>query len=264
MSNIIRCLLEREGTINDKYSNIFQNIFHTVHFSVKSWISLKSAQVYYALLLGLLTIFVNGCANLQTALFTPETYHFRKVRWGSTKASVMLSEQGKRIHFNSGNTLVYKHRHKDVPILLIYCFQDNRLRTAGYLTANPAMLKDPDQLFRQGLLETLGEPTETLPDGGMLWKSDETLTYTNTYLMGTSRIDFSRIHGNLLSKNSVLSTRSTTSNGRLENWHGVCAYIDMNFYHKLSTEGLSPFVLAELSYYEEIMFGLFRETWRKD
>ena len=52
----------------------------------------------------------------------------------------------------------------------------------------------PDRLFRQELLETLGDPTEILPDGGMLWKNDETLTYTNTYDAVSSNIDYSRFN----------------------------------------------------------------------
>ena len=219
-------------------------------FSTKCWISLKSAQGCAALLL-LLTLFVNGCANLQTALLTPQTYHFRKVRWGSTKASVVLAERGKQVHFERGNTLVFKHRHNDVPVLLIYCFHENhRLRAAGYLTENPVTLKDSDQLFRGELLETLGEPTETFKDGGMVWQSDETVTYTNTYLAGTSDITSFR---------NVFSHGNTTAN-RIKTWRGVCAYIDMNFYRELKAEGPSLSTLGELSYYEETMFGLFRET----
>ena len=232
-------------------------------FPAKSWISLKSVYVCYVLLFSSLILFMNGCVNLQTALLTPETYHFRKVRWGSTKASVLLAEHGKRVHFESGNTLVFRHRHRDVPVLLIYCFHENhRLRAAGYLTANPATLKDPDRLFRQELLEGLGEPTETFRDGGMLWKSEETLTYTNMYPVGTSDINSSRI-GVGFGSGSVLSPRKATTH-RSNNWHAVCAYIDMNFYDELNAEGLSLSTLGELSYYEEIMFGLFRETRRKD
>ena len=229
-------------------------------FSTKCWISLKSAQGCAALLLLVLTLLVNGCANLQTALLTPQTYHFRKVRWGSTKASVMLAEREKRVHFHQGNTVVFKHRHNNVPVLLIYCFHENhRLRAAGYLTTNPATLKDPDQLFRGELLETLGEPTQIFKDGGLFWKSDETVTYTNTYRAGTSGIDYSRISTGGFGRGSVLSRGNTTAN-RLKTWHGVCAYIDSNFYEALNAEGLSLSTLGELSYYEEIMFGLFRET----
>jgi hypothetical protein len=220
-------------------------------FLTKCWISLKSAQGCAALLLLLLTLFVNGCASLQTALLAPQTYHFRKVRWGSTKESVLLAEREKRVHFHQGNTVVFKHRHNDVPVLLIYCFHDNhRLRAAGYLTEDPVTLNDPDQLFREELLETLGEPTETFKDGGMVWQSDETVTYTNTYLTGTSDITSFR---------NVFSRGNTTGN-RLKTWRGVCAYIDTNFYRKLKAEGPSLATLGELSYYEESMFGLFRET----
>ena len=262
MRSIIRCPLEIAGTVDYKYYSIFQYIFHASHFSTRVRISLKSAKVCFSLFFLLFTIFANGCAHLQTTLTTPPAYHFREVRWGSTKASVMLAEQGKRIHFDKGNTLVFKHRHRDVPLLLIYCFQKNRLRAAGYLTANPATLMHPDHLFRQELLETLGDPTETLPDGGMLWQNDETLTYTNTYPATASNINYSRI-GVSRPSGSVLPSVKVTR-GQLGRWHSVCAYIDMNFYRMLKTEEQSPFALAELSYYEEIMFGLFNEVSEKN
>ena len=262
MHIIIHHLLEITDIANYKYYSIFRHIFHAVRLSTRSRISPKSVKVCSSFLLLFFIIFANGCAHLQTTLTTPPTHHFREVRWGSTKAMVMLAEQGKRIHFNKGNTLVFKHRHRDVPVLLIYCFQKNRLRAAGYLTANPATLMDPDRLFRQELLETLGEPTGALPDGGMLWESDETLTYTNIYHAGASNIDYSRIGVNH-PRGSVLPSVEITTN-RLKKWHGVCAYIDTNFYRMLGTEEQSPFVLAELSYYEEIMFGLFKEVSEKN
>ena len=262
MFGIVRCLLKMTGVIIYKYYSMFQHTFYTVHFSAISQFSLKFVKICLVFVFLLLAIFVTGCAHLQTTLTTPPVYHFREVRWGSTKASVMLAEQGKRIHFDQGNTLVFKHRHSDVPLLLIYCFQKNRLRAAGYLTANPATLMHPDRLFRQELLETLGDPTETHPDGGMLWKNDETLTYTNTYAAAASNIDYSRI-GVTRPRGSILPSVKVTS-GRLGRWHGVCAYIDMNFYRMLEVEEQSPLVLAELSYYEEIMFGLFKEVLEKN
>ena len=230
-------------------------------FSTKSWISLKSAQGCAAVpLLLLLTIFVNGCANLQTALLTPQTYHFRKVRWGTSKSSVLLAEQGKRIHFDNGNTLVFKHRHNDSPILLVYCFRGNQLRTAGYLTANPVTLKDPTRLFQQELLEVLGEPTATFKDGGILWKSDETLTYTNMYPAGDSDIhDIEGIRMRPVLEGNRISPRVDLKTNTFKNWDGICAYIDSNFYHELNSEGLSSSTFGELSHYEEIMFETFRE-----
>lgn len=262
MISITRRPLEITGIVGYKYCNTLGCIFHNVHLSYKFRISLKSAKVCPILLL-FLTIFTNGCVRyLQTTLTTPPVYHFREVRWGSTKATVMLAEQGKRIHFDKGNTVVFKHRYRDVPVLLIYCFQKNRLRAAGYLTANPATLMHPDRLFRQELLETLGEPTETLPDGGMLWKNDDTLTYTNTYDAAASNINHSAINVSR-PRGSVLPSVKVTR-GKLGRWHGVCAYIDMNFYRMLEVEEKSPFALAELSYYEEIMFGLFKEVSEKN
>ena len=229
-------------------------------FSTKCWISLKSAQGCCVLLCLLFTIFANGCANLQTALLTPQTDHFREVRWGTSKASVLLAEQGKRIHFDNGDTLVFKHRHNDVPVLLVYCFRESQLRTAGYLTANPATLQDPTRLFQQALLKALGEPTITFKNGGILWKSDETLTYTNTYPAGNSDIhDIEDIRMRTILEGSRISLPVDIKANKFENWHGICAYIDANFYDELNAEGVSSSTFGEPSYYEEIMFGLFRE-----
>ena len=262
MFDIIRIRLAVVGAAIYTSYSIFSRIFHPFHFSAMFEISRKSVKVCISLHLLLLAVFSSGCAQLHTTLTTPPVYHFREVRWGSTKASVMLAEQGKRIHFDKGDTLVYKHRHRDVPVLLVYCFQKNRLRAAGYLTANAATLMNPDRLFHQELLETLGEPTQILPDGGTLWQNHETLTYTNTYPATSSNIDSSRIGVNRPRGGVFPSVPVHTS--RLKRWHAVCAYIDMNFYRMLEAEEQSPFALAELSYYEEIMFGLFKEVSKKN
>ena len=225
----------------------------------------ESAQVCTVLLLLFLIICVNGCANLQTALLTPQTYHFRKTRWGTSKAAVMAAEQGKRVHFDNGSTLVFKHRHKDIPILLVYCFQKSQLRTAGYLTVNPATLNDPTRLFQQELLKALGEPTQTFEDGGILWKRNETITYTNTYPAGDTDIhDIEDIRVRIGSESKSISPRVDIKANRFEKWHAVCAYIDASFYRELNAKGLSLSTLEALSPYEEIMFDLFNETLEKD
>ena len=116
-------------------------------------------------------LLATGCATLKTSVTVPP--HFRQVWWGSTKALVITKEQDARIHVNTGGSLVYKAQYGKVPVLLVYCFGSHtggyRLRAAGYLTTIPVELGDPDHIFRQGLLETLGDPTETLKDSGMLW-----------------------------------------------------------------------------------------------
>ena len=96
----------------------------------------ESWHVYLLLITGIF-LFTGGCATLEKSLTAPPD--FRQVWWGSTKASVLTKEQGKRIHANTGGSLVYKTRYGNVPILLIYCFRSHngiyRLRAAGYLTA---------------------------------------------------------------------------------------------------------------------------------
>ena len=127
---------------------------------------------------------ISSCINTIENSLTASP-HFRQVWWGSTKASVLTKEKGKRIKSNTGGALVYKTRYESIPVSLVYCFGSHngiyRLRAAGYLTETPVAIPDPNSVFRQNLLDTLGEPTETLADGGILWKNEETVVYTNSY-----------------------------------------------------------------------------------
>ena len=79
-----------------------------------------------------------GCAigNLENALLEKGDYHFRKTRWGYSKAMVELSEQkqGTRLFHRKGNTLIYNEHISGMPVKLVYCFEKDRLRVAGYLT----------------------------------------------------------------------------------------------------------------------------------
>ena len=77
---------------------------------------------YLSLIIAIL-LFTGGCAILETSITDPP--HFRQVWWGNTKASVLTKEQGKRIHTNTGGSLVYKTRYGNTPILLVYCFRSH-------------------------------------------------------------------------------------------------------------------------------------------
>ncbi len=200
-------------------------------------------------------LFTTGCTILETSVTAPP--HFRQVWWGSTKASVLTKEQGKRIHANTGGSLVYKTRYGNTPVLLVYCFRSHngiyRLRAAGYLTSTPAPTDYPDKVFRQELLEALGEPTEILVDDGMLWHGDETVVYTNTYPA--------------LSKDANFIARSTPGSivpipqrQEIQRWHLITGYIDRNFYNEISESETWDAMVSELSYYEEIFFGMFRKV----
>ena len=181
--------------------------------------------------------------------------HFRQVWWGSTKASVLTKETGKRIKSNTGGSLVYKTRYGNAPVSLVYCFGSHngiyRLRAAGYLTETPIAITDPDSVFRQDLLDTLGEPTETLADGGIFWKNDETVIYTNSYRAVETDSGF-------LTRRSPGSILSRPQRQRTQRWHIIAGYIDRKFYDALQNKETELPIHAGLLYYEEIFFGMFR------
>lgn len=217
---------------------------------------MKEKRLHFSLLLIIgVFLFTGGCKILETSL--TETPHFRQVWWGSTKASVLTKEQGKRIHANTGGSLVYKTRYGNTPVLLIYCFRSHhgiyRLRAAGYLTATPAQTDYPDTVFRQELLETLGEPTETLEDGGILWHGDETVIYTNAYRATSKDTDFT-------ARIPIGSIVPIPKRQGLPQWHLIAGYIDRNFYDEISKSQTWDAIHSKLSYYEKIFFGMFRKV----
>ena len=214
----------------------------------------EKGDIYLLLTVGVLLL-ATGCATLKTSVTAPP--HFRQVWWGNTKASILTKEQGKRIHTNTGGSLVYKIRYGNIPILLVYCFRSHngiyRLRAAGYMTTTPAPIDNPDSVFRQELIETLGEPTETLEDGGMLWHSDETIVYTNAYRAGDGNAGF-------MARSTPGSIVSIPRRQRLSQWHLITGYIDRDFYDEISKAETWDAIYTELSHYEEIFFGMFRKV----
>lgn len=210
----------------------------------------------YLLLITGIFLFTSGCAILETSITDPP--HFRQVWWGNTKASVLTKEQGKRIHTNTGGSLVYKTRYGNTPILLVYCFRSHngiyRLRAAGYMTATPASTDKPDSVFRQGLLEALGNPTETLEDGGMLWLGDETIVYTNAYRAVQSSSGYVR-------RSAPGSIVPIPRRQQLQGWHLITGYIDRNFYNEILNAETWDAIHSELTHYEEIFFGMFRKVY---
>lgn len=169
---------------------------------------------------------------------------------------MLTKEQGKRIHANTGGSLVYKTRYGNVPVLLIYCFGSHngiyRLRAAGYLTATPASIDDPNRVFRHELLERLGEPTKTLTDDGMLWLGSETVVYTNAYRAADSDTGF-------LARSAPGSIVPIPQRQQPARWHLIAGYIDRNFYDEISKIESWNALHEELSHYEEIFFGMFRK-----
>ena len=197
---------------------------------------------------------ISSCINTIENSLTASP-HFRQVWWGSTKASVLTKEKGKRIKSNTGGALVYKTRYESIPVSLVYCFGSHngiyRLRAAGYLTETPVAIPDPNSVFRQNLLDTLGEPTETLADGGILWKNEETVVYTNSYRAVETDRGF-------LARSAPGSILSRPQRQRTPRWHIIAGYIDRKFYDELENQEIELPIHAELSYYEEIFFGMFR------
>ena len=193
-----------------------------------------------------------GCANVVETLSSEQAdqgYNFRKTRWGYTQAQVLLAEQGKRLHLRKGNTLIFKHNLKDIPIKIVYAFKENRLRAAGYVTDQP--VQRAGQIVALSV-EELGEPTQILNDG-MIWLDAETLIYANAYVSrttvtGGSRYEFS---GGILSH--LLDPRETP--GIVKRWDGVWAYIDQDFYRALHEV---DFPLDEMSFYEKLLFGVLK------
>ena len=216
----------------------------------------KESQRFYLLLIISVFLFIGGCATLETSVTAPP--HFRQVWWGNTKASVLTKEQGKRIHTNAGGSLVYKTRYGNIPVLLVYCFRSNngiyRLRAAGYMTSTPASTDKPDSVFRQELLEALGDPAEILEDGGMLWFGDETVVYTNTYRALAGNTGF-------YSRSAPGSIIPIPRRQQLQGWHLITGYIDRNFYDEILDAETWETIHSELSHYEEIFFGMFRKVY---
>ena len=189
-------------------------------------------------LLVLSVLFV-GCANPVGTSY----YDFRKTRWGFSKERVMLNEQGKRIHIKKGNLIIFHHSIGNVKCKLVYCFKDNKLRAAGYITDKP--VRGAQDIVKLSVTE-LGEPTEILNDG-ILWITDSTLIYSNAYLSRPIIRDYKR-SGGILSH--LLKPQEPV--GR---WDGVWAYIDRDFYEELQDV---RFPLDQLSFHEKLLFGVLK------
>ena len=194
-----------------------------------------------------------GCANLEKlrhALSEGGDYHFRKTRWGYSQAMVELSEQkqGTRLSFKKENTLVYNERIADVPIKVVYSFENDRLRVAGYLTDKP--VKNAKQIHEHAA-ETLGEPRDFI-SGGSVWADYMTLIYLNGYVSHTkkSSAGFQFSPGLLPHQKKREGTA-----GEITRSDVVWAYVDQNFFRHLH-EVEDP--VYELTYYEKRLFDVLR------
>lgn len=162
--------------------------------------------------------------------------HFRKAWWGNTVEMIKFKERDKTIHTRANGAIVYEIKYKGVPLLLVYCFSKElgtyRLKAAGYMTLEPQAIKEPDSIFRQELLKTLGEPTRSLADGGTVWFGEESVVYTNAYPDGNG--------------------------SGTQKWQLITGYIDRTFYEQIKDNQEKERLYAGLTYYQKIFFGLFQ------
>ena len=205
----------------------------------------------------LLIIALNiGCSSnfsksLSNALVQTEGYDFRKTRWGFTQAMVTVSEQGERLYLRKANVLMFNYKIRDVPCKIIYCFMDNRLRAAGYITLKP--VKSAQKIMER-CVEVNGEPDQILNDG-MLWFTDRSLYYVNVYLSYTKNT--LRTSTSYARSGGILSHFLTPSPqaGVINYWDGVWTHIDRGFYAELHNV---RFPLDQLAFYEKRLFGVLK------
>ena len=176
-------------------------------------------------------------------------YDFRRSRWGYPIERVMMTEQGKRIHVKTKDYIIYKHNFGRIQCKLVYCFKDNKLRTAGYFTDQPVY---NDITIMQLSQAQHGEPTDILSDG-MMWYGETTLIYANAYT--------TRIHQNADPEyklgGGVIKTPKKGIGGRKYRWDGVWAYIDLNFLAEVESK---RFPMDELTFYEKMLFGVLKRS----
>ena len=192
-----------------------------------------------------------GIGNLENALLEKGDYHFRKTQWGYSKAMVELSEQkqGTRLFHRKENTLVYNERISDMPVKLVYCFENDRLRVAGYLTDRP--VKNAMEIFNH-VAETLGEPLDMISDG-MVWADYHTLVYINGYVSHVTQSSARYQYSQGLLK--ILDKTPKEEAGTVLRWDGVWTYVDQNFFRQLHEV---DYPLYELSTYEKRLFAILK------
>ena len=227
-----------------------------LYISVEEDITVQKNSNGFATAFVVLIISLNiGCSSnfsksLSNALVQTEGYDFRKTRWGFTQEMVTVSERGKRLYLRKANVLMFNHKIRDVPCKVIYCFMDNRLRAAGYITLKP--VKGAQKIVEH-CVKVNGEPDQILNDG-MLWFTDRSLYYVNVYLSYTKSTPtpYTR-SGGILSHLLAPSSQA----GVINYWDGVWAHIDRGFYEELHNV---KFPLEQLTFYEKRLFGVLKRA----
>ena len=199
-----------------------------------------------------LTYVLIGCNP--KALLESEPYDFRKARWGYTKEMVLTSEQGKRLHVKKGNLIIYNHAFGHTQAKIVYCFQDNKLTAAGYITDKPT--KDVERILAQSVAKH-GKPDEQRFDG-FQWNLERSIVYSHAYVSNYQYRGSPqwRTGGGIIDH---LYERPKERAGVIRHWDCVWAYIDRNLYDALHDE---RFPLDRLSFYEKMLFGVVKRSAR--
>ena len=186
-------------------------------------------------------------------------YHFRRTRWGFSRERVELSEVGNTVLERTPQVLVYRCKINDINCHLIYTFEKNKLRTAGYSTIEPV----PDaHNLRKAVVDKYGPPDgqETYEDGPneglreMVWTTADTVIFSNLYptVSQETLTPYDRTDGGLL-KGLLEKQRSETQAGNIVYYTGVHAHIDKAFFYKLQE---LRYPLDELTSYEKQLMGV--------
>ena len=179
-------------------------------------------------------------------------YHFRKVKWGYSRERVELAEVGNTVHKRTPEALVYRTKVNGINCALIYTFEKNKLRTAGYITVNP--VPDAKDLTK-AVSEKYGPPDghQTYDDNleEMIWTTSHTVIFSNFYPSVTRQTQTSYDYTNrgLLPHLRPNETRA----GDIVYYDGVHAHIDKDFFYKLQE---LRYPLDELSSYEKQLMGI--------
>ena len=186
-------------------------------------------------------------------------YHFRKTRWGFSRERVELSEVGNTVLERTPQVLVYRYKINDINCHLVYTFEKNKLRTAGYITVDP--VPDADDL-RKAVVDKYGPPDgqETYEDGPneglkeMIWTTGDTVIFSNLYPTVTqeTQTPYDYTDGGLL-KGLLEKQQSETQAGNLVYYTGVHAHVDKAFFYKLQE---LRYPLDELTSHEKQLMGV--------
>lgn len=198
-----------------------------------------------------ISILLTGCSTLSNNLSEDiqDDYDFRNVRWGYSQERVALNERGRTVFFRTQDLLIYKSVMYDVPVLLVYTFRDNKLRSAGYLTQKPTT--NAQNLIKT-CIEEHGDPDYDLSDG-MMWKLPKSIVYVEGYTShARARNSVNRQSSGVL---EFVLKEQKKDDDLIYRWDGALTYIDINFYKQLAE---IDYPLLDLSYYEKRLFGILK------